>query len=281
MLSRKMTGGVFATSMLIASLAVPLHAELQMPRPSPKASVSQTVGVTDVTITYSRPGVKDRVIWGGLVPYGKVWRTGANEATTITFSSDVKVEGQPLKAGRYALFTIPTESTWTLIFNKDADQWGAYDYDPAKDVLRVEVQPKQHDFHERMTFAFPAVDDDSATVALAWEKLIVPFRVEVDTKDQVLSQARHELSDWQTPYRAASFSYHNGGDAAETAAWLDRSIAIDENFYNVGLKARILAESGKPKDAVALGEKAVKLGKAATPPVDTSAMEEAIAGWKK
>ena len=137
----------FLTSAAILTLLAPAaaHAQqaLKLPRPSPKATVVQTVGLTDVTITYSRPGVKGRTIWGDLVPYDKVWRTGANEATTFQVSQDVKINGQALPAGTYSLHTIPGKTQWTVIFNKTADQWGSYDYDQTKDALRIQVTPAQ------------------------------------------------------------------------------------------------------------------------------------------
>jgi hypothetical protein len=128
-----------ATLMVVAPLAA--QAELKLPRPSPKATVTQTIGYTDVTVAYSRPGVKARVIWGSLVPYDKPWRTGANEATTFTCSEEITFEGKKLPAGTYSLFTIPGHKMWTVVLNKEKDLWGAYEYKPEQDILRAEVQP--------------------------------------------------------------------------------------------------------------------------------------------
>ncbi len=159
-------------------------------RVSPKASVSQTIGFTDVTISYSRPGVKGRKIWGGLVPYNKVWRTGANEATKITFSKDVTINGEKLAAGSYAFFAIPTQNEWTLIFNKVADTWGAFSYDKNKsqDALKIKVKPVEHNFQEWLEYNFSNMDvekagmNNSANVNLDWDKLRVSFKVVADTK---------------------------------------------------------------------------------------------------
>jgi len=143
-------------------------------RPSPPAKVSENVGSTLVTIDYSQPSIKGREIWGGLVPYGKVWRTGANEATTFEVSTDVKVEGESLKAGKYGLFTVPSENEWVIIFNSVSDQWGAFSYDESKDVLRVKVKPEQvADNTEKMTFKI----SDDGMVSLMWGKLVVNFNV--------------------------------------------------------------------------------------------------------
>jgi len=148
-------------------------------RVSPKATVKQTVGFTDVEIEFNRPGVKGRDIWGGLVPYNKVWRTGANEATKITFSADVKINGISLKAGRYGFFAIPGKDKWILIFNKVADQWGAFEYNEAEDVLRTEVTPEEGYFQEWLDYTITKTSKNTAIVNLEWEELKVPFTVEV------------------------------------------------------------------------------------------------------
>ena len=148
-------------------------------RVSPKAAVIQTVGFTEVRIDYNRPGVKGRVIWGGLVPYNKVWRAGANEATKFTFSTDVKINDKKLKAGSYSFFVIPTKDNWTLIFNKVADQWGAFEYNEAEDVSRFEVAPEEGIMQEWLAYTIAKTSDNSAIVRLEWEKLKVPFTIEV------------------------------------------------------------------------------------------------------
>jgi len=150
-------------------------------RLSPKALVEQTVGFTEVSIDYSRPGVKGRKIWGGLVPYNVVWRAGANEATKITFSTDVKIDGKKLKAGSYGFFAIPGQKTWILIFNKVANQWGAFEYNDVEDALRIEVTPMQNNcWQEWLAYTINKSSDKKAVVMLEWEKLKVPFNVEVE-----------------------------------------------------------------------------------------------------
>ncbi|OGU70823.1 MAG: hypothetical protein A2V93_07810 [Ignavibacteria bacterium RBG_16_34_14] len=156
-----------------------VFAQKEQIRVSPKAFVMQVVGLTEVKIDYSRPGVKKRTIWGELVPYDKVWRTGANEATTMSFASDVLIEGKKLPAGKYSFFAIPTKDEWTLIFNKVADQWGAFEYNEAEDALRISVKPQSNGFQEWLTYSFTKTGDKSAIVNLEWEKLKVPFKVEV------------------------------------------------------------------------------------------------------
>ena len=151
-------------------------------RISPKATVKQTVGFTDIIIEYSRPGVKGRTIWGGLVPYNAVWRAGANEATKITIKSDVKINGRKLKAGSYSFFAVPGRNKWTLIFNKVADQWGAFEYNEVEDVLRIEVTPETEDvcWQEWLAYTITKTSDNTAVVRLEWEKIKIPFNVEVE-----------------------------------------------------------------------------------------------------
>ncbi|HXU32009.1 MAG TPA: DUF2911 domain-containing protein [Thermoanaerobaculia bacterium] len=252
--------------------------QLFAPRPSPGASVSQTIGLTDVTIRYSRPGVKGRKIWGALVPYGEVWRTGANENTTITFSTAVKVEGKEIPAGTYGVQTIPNQKEWTLILSKDADEWGAFSYKPEDDAMRATVTPVEG-MHakERMEFYFDDLTDTSATVKLVWEKLVVPFKIEVDTPAQVAGKQR-----WQGLYQGANWCIDNGcSDKAEK--WLDASIALDPNFNNLRAEANLYAKSGRTKDAIAAGERALAAAKTATPPPaadQVAALEKSVAEWK-
>ena len=152
--------------------------EVKKVRVSPKAGVFQTIGITDVNVSYSRPGVKNRKIWGELVPYNKVWRAGADEATKITFSTDVLIEGKKLPAGAYGFFAIPGENEWTLIFNKIADQWGAFTYNESEDALRIKVKPVSNSNHEWLLYSFTDMTPTSAQLNLIWEKLKVPFKIE-------------------------------------------------------------------------------------------------------
>ena len=172
---------LFCLAVLVAVAALPALGQRasNKPRTSPNASISQTIGVTKVTISYGRPGVKGRKIWGELVPYGEVWRTGANEATAISLTRNVTIEGQELPAGTYALFTIPNEDEWTIIFNKNPKQWGAFDYDPRLDALRVKVKPEPADHKEWMSFSFMDLSANSAKLVLRWEKLAVPLKIQV------------------------------------------------------------------------------------------------------
>jgi len=293
------------------ALASFAQAQVRLPRPSQKASVMQTLGVTDVTITYSRPGVKGRKIWGDppataaagtatlddararpadavIVPYGRVWRTGANEATTFTVTDDVVVNGQPLKAGTYSLHTIPGKDEWTIIFNSDPGQWGSFAYDEKKDVLRVKAKPETTvDSQEWLAFQIEPTGESAARVNLRWEKLSVPFTVEVkDVPALTLAKARASVAaakpeDWQTPLQAANYLLNTKGDLTQALTWADQSIKARENFNNLNLKARILAAQGKTADAVATGEKALQVGRAANANAQAlAAFEKTLGEWK-
>lgn len=285
---------------------------VRVPRPSQKASVMQTIGVTDITITYSRPGVKGRKIWGDpvpaqaavkgeatlddqnvrpkdapIVPWGHAWRTGANEATQFVVSDDVLINGQKLPAGSYSLHTIPTKDEWTIIFNSVANQWGSFNYDAAKDTLRVKVKSEWvSENKEWLEFWIDPVSDNSAQVNIRWEKVRVPFTVEVkDVQALTLEKARASVAaakpdDWRTPLQAANYAFLNPekADLAEAGRWLDQSIKIKETFGNMFTKARVLAGQGKTQEAIAAGEKALTLGKEAK--ANTSDLEQRLAEWK-
>ena len=257
--------------------------QLQLPRLSPNATVTQTVGITDISIHYSRPGVKDRKIWGELVPYGEVWRTGANENTTIRFSTPVKIDGKELPAGLYGLQTIPTADQWTLIFSKDADQWGAFSYKPENDALRIQAKPQPSEFRERMAFSIEDMTDTSAKIVLRWEKLQVPFTVEVDTTKLIADAVKNTMR-WQNFVQAANYCIQANACLDEAGRWLEASIALEPTFSNQRAKAMLLAKKNDYKSAVTWGEKALAAAKAATqapPPQQVSELETSLADWKK
>jgi tetratricopeptide (TPR) repeat protein len=237
-----------------------------------------------MTITFSRPGVKGRPIWGALVPYDKVWRTGANEATVITFSDDVTINGQALPKGTYMLATVPGQDSWTIIFNKVADQWGAFSYDQTKDVLRVTAKPEKAPFTEWMTFDVPQVSWDNATVALRWENVAVPFTVGSNTIAKTLAAAKSAVAaapatDWRTALRAASFAFDTG-NLTDAQAWLDQAIKANENISTLWLKARLLQKRGQIADAIRTGEMAI--AKAGKDDQDfASEIRKTVDSWKK
>ncbi|HEX8844582.1 MAG TPA: DUF2911 domain-containing protein [Pyrinomonadaceae bacterium] len=279
---------------------------LRLPRPSQKASVMQTIGVTDITITYSRPGVKGRKIWGDppasapqgtatlddasarvkdapIVPYGHVWRAGANEATVFTVTDDVLINGQKLPAGKYSLHAIPGKEEWTLIFNSDAGQWGSFSYDEKKDVLRVQVKPESAgDNQEWLLYSIPEVTPSAAKVVLRWERLRVPFTVEVPNVDALMrskidAAVAANPTSWEIPLSVAN-QYANEDNWNEALKWIDQSLKVKETFRNLSAKARLLYASGRKDEAFVVADQAIQRGK--TDKVDTARFEKWLADMK-
>lgn len=254
--------------------------QFKTPRPSPNAVINQTIGVTDVSIAYSRPGVKGRVIWGELVPYGEIWRTGANEVTSITFSDDVKINGNVLKAGTYGIHTIPNKAEWEIIFSGNTKVGGGSNFVKENEVLRIKVKPVINPHVERLQFSFDDVDEKSAMVSLAWEKLKVSFKVETETQELTLTKAR-KMVDWGTPMSAAQYCLQNNVNLDEAMNWINASTTINENYWNMRIKAQLQAKLGNQKDAVATMEKAIEHGsKMENAPFDFDGMKKLLTDWK-
>ena len=244
--------------------------QINMPAPSPLAKLEQRVGLTDITITYSRPGVKDRVIFGDLVPYDKLWRTGANMATKISFSDDVKIEGKELKAGEYALFSIPGKEEWTLIFNTDANQPGASRYDESKDALRVKVKSYQLPENinvETFTMDINNIRNDWAYLQLLWEQTIVVAKVEVEVDSRVVADIERVLdpaSDAGNYYMAAVYYFETDRDINQAIEWISKSNELSPGrFWVVHQKAKMLQKAGKCKEAVKTAKESIELAKKA------------------
>ena len=228
--------------------------ELNIPRTSQRGTVTQRIGLTDITIAYHRPAVGGREIWGKTVPYGKVWRAGANENTTIAFADDVSIEGKPLAAGTYGLHTIPDKDQWTIIFSKNSTSWGSFSYDEKEDALRVTVKPHAAESFEVLTYVFDDVKPDSAAATLRWEKLAVPFRISVDVKAAVLKSIKNELRSvggftWAGYDEAAQWCLDNNYNLEEALKWEETSIQNEDRFENWETKSRILNAMGKKEDA--------------------------------
>src|SRR5438552_12704698 len=292
------------------------HALAQQPplaikpiRPSQKATVMQTIGVTDITITYSRPAVKGRAIFADappsmearakgeatldnqnerkpgepIVPYNHVWRAGANEATLFQVTDDVLINGQPLKAGSYSLQVLPDKEEWTIIFNNDPGQWGAFTYDAKKDALRVKAKPQMaSDNQELLMYGFDPVTENSATVNLRWEKLRVPFTVEVkDVKAAWRAKADALIAanpaNENLPRQVAN-TYYNEKNYDEALKFVDQSIKIKETFSSLSLKANILWGAGKKEEALKVADAAIAKGKADK--ANTAAFEKRVADMR-
>jgi hypothetical protein len=280
--------------------------QVAVPRESQRQEITQTVGDAKVSIVYHRPNTKARKLWGCdaknlipvtnyeepcIVPYGQVWRAGANENTTIEFSRDVAINGQPLPAGKYGFHIIPGKVDWTLIFSKDNDKWGSFSYDEKRDALRVKVKPEKAEMHETLTYDFEDITPGSAKVALRWEKISVPFTVDIgDIHGRVLAIFRDAIRDrkpddyrplGQATNYVRTFKLKSNYD--EAIGWIDTSIKAKETPGNLSAKAALLAEMGKFDEAVTLGEKALAMAKSATPPASPAqllTLEDSLKRWR-
>jgi hypothetical protein len=260
---------VIASTLAFVSGLAAQTPKVDFPAPSPTCTIKQRVGLTDIEIVYSRPGMKGREIFGdaGLVPFGKVWRTGANSATKITFSTPVKLNGTDVAAGTYALFTIPGEDEWTIIINKGAEQWGAYQYNEKDDVVRFKATPTHLAEHiETFTIEFNELRDESGYLNLIWDDTVVPIKIEHDLTATLVPQIKAVMaSDEKNKpyYQAAMFYYDHGQDLAQAKTWIDAALAQREAHYMVYLKAKILAKMGDKEGAIAAAKHSIELAKAA------------------
>ncbi len=259
----------FAMSLVALSLcaaAVEAQPIMKLPDASPRARVEQTVGLTDLSVTYARPAVKGRKVWGDLVPFGQVWRAGANENTVVSFSTAVTVEGKPLAAGRYGLHLIPAETgAWTVIFSSNSSNWGSFSYDAKEDALRVPVTPEAAPMEERLQYTIDDVADGAAVLALRWEKLRISIHIGVDTNAVTVASLRQQL------YGLPQFFPKGWNDAAGwlvahdtsldvAAEWVERSLKLQPTFTAHMLKARLLEKRGDAAGAKAQRELAITKG---------------------
>jgi len=237
---------------------------LDLPDASQRAVVAQRIGITDITIDYHRPLVKDRKVWGDLVPYGKVWRAGADQNTLITFSDPVTIEGKPLDKGTYGLHMIPTADEWTIIFSKNSTSWGSFTYDQAEDALRVTVKPRTADMHNALTYDFDQLTPDSALVVLEWEKLAVPFKVSVDVHDIVQASLKKQLRGlaqytWISWDDAANYLLAEKIALDQALTYANKSIENEDRYENELTKSKILAALNRKDEAAAAQKKALEL----------------------
>ena len=270
-----------ASLLVLAPVAL---ADLDLPRPSPFAKTWQVVGLTEITVDYSSPGVKGRKIWGGLVPYDQMWRAGANQATKVTFSKDVTFAGKPVPAGTYAFFVIPGKSDWTVILNKKADQPGTgRDYKQDQDLLRVQVKPKSAPFRERLAYLVADFTDDKANLDLEWEKLRLSIPIGLGTAAQAQANIQAAIDGtWRTYANAARYMLENKKDYDAGLKLADQSLAMKEDWYNLWIKAELVAAKGDKKDAVPLAEKAFALGQKVGPGFFAEGeVKKALGEWKK
>ncbi len=258
---------VFTAALLVVSGVFAQTPKVDFPAASPACTLKQRVGLTDIQIDYSRPSKKGRDIFGGIVPYGQVWRTGANAATKITFSTAVKLEGHDIPAGSYALFTIPGEDEWTIIVSKKSAQFGAFQYSDKDDLVRFKVSPVQFGASiETFTIEFNHLRDESAILNLIWDKTVVPLHLEVDLTTKVVAQIEAAMA---SPYKkaagfyfqAATFYYNHDLELSKALTWVNTGLVGDPNiaFEMQYLKAEILAKQGDKTGAIAAAKESSAL----------------------
>ena len=235
---------------------------LDLPLGSQQATISQRIGLTDITINYHRPLVNNRKVWNGLVPYGEVWRSGANQNTTITFSDPVTVEGKPLERGTYGLHMIPNADEWTIIFSKNSTSWGSFTYDQAEDALRVTVKPQAAEMHNALTYDFDELKPDSAVIVMEWEKVAVPFKVAVDVHEVVQASLKKQLRSlaqytWQSWNDAANYWLAEKTNLDEALRLANKSIENEDRFDNELTKSKVLTALNRKDEAAVAQRKAL------------------------
>jgi len=271
----------FIACVLLLSAGFTFGQNFETPRPSPNATVTQTVGVTHISIDYSSPGVKNRTIWGELVPFGEVWRTGANEVTSITFDDAVTINETGLLAGTYGIHTIPGETEWQIIFSGDTEVDAGSQFDEQKEVLRIKATSEEVPFLERMTFIFTNTTDDKTTVNLLWENLRVSFDVQVTTGELTLTKAREQLS-WLPSFQAANYCLSNDVNLEEGFKWIKASVLLQEVYWNTRVMAQLQNKLGMKEEAITTMGKAISLGsKMDDDPFDFDQMKNMLTEWKK
>lgn len=271
---------------LIAALAIisfnNANAQLVLPQPSLKASVMQTVGLTEITIDYSSPAVKGRTIWGELVPYDKVWRAGANSATKITFSKDVTIEGTKVPKGSYSILMLPSKTSWTVMINSDPNV-SAEEYKSEKDVVKILTTPVTFlagNSVERLSYTFTEFNNQSATITMQWEKMKISFTVNVDTDNQAVDNIEKAVGGIWSTYNNAARYYYDKKDYDKALTYVDMSIASSDKWFNNWVKAQILAAKGMNAEAYTFAAKAKELGDK-TPEgfFFKDAVEKALVDW--
>ena len=265
-------------------LAPALGAAIQLPQVSPAAAVMQEVGVSRVKIHYHRPAVQGRKIWDGLVPYGKVWRLGANEATTIELPHDALIDGNKVPAGKYSLFAIPNADEWTFALNTVADQWGAFSYDPKKDLLRFKVKPEAAPHREYFDIDIVPVSEKSMRVDVMWEKVRVPFTIWFDVDAIMWDSIRAALGNpkrtWEDFHNAARYAQRTNTRLDDALKWVDEAMKLNTNFWNYELRGLILHQLGRDSEAIPAMMKARELALGKAPQEWIDGLDKRVAEWK-
>lgn len=267
-----------------------VSAQVQLPQASPAAMLRQTIGLTDVTVNYHAPSVRGRKVFGGLVPYGEMWRAGANEATLVTFQDELFLNNERVPAGTYSFFIFPqSDSLWHVVLNKDTTLWGLEGYNELDDVAYLEVKPLKSDvFVETMQFSFSDISTNKAKLNLAWENTRMSLSIETDVEKKALENINKALAsaaddDWYTWAQCAEYMLPRKEHHQKALQWINKSIAIKENFYNNWIKAKLYAYNNEYQMAATLSAKAMQLGNSEPESYQTYAkqIETAYSEWKK
>lgn len=250
-----------ATASLLLFISNDGVAQAKFPAASSSQHVTQDLGIKKITLKYQRPSARERQVFGGLVPYGQVWRTGANNATTLTFEDEVTVNGNKVQAGTYGLFTIPNEGEWTIILNKGAEQWGSYNYKQEDDVIRFQVASKRvQDAVETFTIAFEDVTTKSLNVSLAWENTKVKFPIETDQSQEIAASIEQAMKGDKKPYfQAAQYYYNNDLDIAKAVEWVEQADKERQAPHIKYWKSRILLKSGNKQSAAKAAQEGIDM----------------------
>lgn len=271
---------VLASTMMVGAAI----AQVKTPAPSPKAEVEQALGLTEIEIEYSRPSMKGRTIFGDLVPYDKLWRTGANAPTVVKFDDDVTIEGNKVEEGKYALFTIPGKDKWTVILNSNTKN-NVYNYDNSTEVAKFDVTPsKMADTKETFTIGFDNLRDNECTMYLAWENTRVSMKISVNTDEAVMASIKKEMAGPSAGsyYQAARYYHENGKDKKEALNWINKANELDPGkYWMMKWKAEIQASNGLTKEAIATAKEAKALAEKAGNQEYVKINEENIAKWSK
>ena len=285
MLHRKLLSTLF-TFWLFVFISLDLQAQVTLPPVSPRANITQKVGLTSVSINYSRPSVGGRKIFGDLVPFGQVWRTGANQSTKITFAEGVTLEGNRVPAGKYALYTIPGADQWTIIIHRDTTLWGSDKYDPKNDLMRFNVpSEKTAQNVEAFTIDFTNYTQSSADIELLWAKTAVKIRIETEVDAKVMAELEERMkgkdADYSVYYLDAGYLYNNDKNLEQALQWINKSISMEPKYWTVHLKSKILAKQKKYDQAIAAANESVFLSKKARNEDYVKLNQRYIGQWKK
>lgn len=276
---------IFALAVLISQFVA--QAQIKTPQSSPRAIVSQMVGLTEVDLNYSRPAAKGRPVFGNLVPFGKLWRTGANENTTISFSDDVIIDGKTLKKGKYALYTVPRIESWDVIFYTTTDNWGLpQEFNEANVALKTTVKEEALSKPvENLTIAISNLDTNSATLEISWENSFVGLKFEVPTQKTAMASIEKVLSGPAANdyYAAANFLFQTSTDLAKSLVYVNKSLELskDKPFWYLRLKSLIQAKQGDKSGAIETAKLSLEAAEEAKNQDYVKMNKDSIAEWSK